>query len=98
MEEIEKKACDKKIKLSIIFLIINFIAFVLHASIKNKIISYIYYATLLILFAGFSLLIIVKLKEYKKETTYKITILYLGEFFIELVSVLTKLESCQDGF
>ena len=98
MEEQEKKSLDKKIKISIIFLLINFLSFLLHTIIHNKIINYIYYATLLILIAGSIFLIIVKLKEYRKEATYRLTIFYLASFFIQLVSVLTKLESCQEGF
>ena len=98
MEEHEKKALDKKLTVSLILLLVNLFLFLLSICTKTKILDYIYYGSLIVYLVGMVLLIIVKLTSYNKERTYRLTILYLASFFMQLVNVLTMLDSCLEEF
>ncbi len=98
MSDEEKAKYDKRLKISRIMLIINFVIAIVNMSYNNKIIKYIYIASIFVLVAGIALLINVIVNRYKKDKTYTMTLLYLGSIFIQFMNIVLKLDSCQSGF
>ena len=98
MDEEQKLKLDKRLKISRIFLLINFVAAIIVLCLDYKVVRYIYYATIVVLIIGLFFLFNVISNHHKKDKTYTLTVLYLANIFIQLMYVVLKLDSCSKGF